>query len=120
MLLEYYITGGKLRIGKKEFSFEMLRKDSALRFLLGQDAGVPASFTAKPVRTDAQGDFIMLDFKERKLGDDPTRMLNELKQRYGSLVGGKLYFKLIYTTYKLDCNLEADLDANEVSLCISH
>lgn len=119
MVLEYYLTGGKLRIGKTELAFELLRKDSVLRTLFGYGAGELKSLASKQVHTDAQEDFAILDFSrtpERKLGDDPAPMLNELKRRYGSAVGGKLYFRCIYTTFTHVYYLEADLDADEISL----
>lgn len=119
MVLEYYLTGGQLRIGKKEMAFELLRKDSVLRTLFGYGAGELKSLVSKQVHTDAQGDFANLDFSrtaERKLGDNPEGMLNQLKQRYGSAVGGKLHFRCMYTTFEHVYYLEADLDADPITL----
>ena len=119
MVLEYYLTGGKLRIGKKEMAFELLRKDSVLRPLFGYGAGELKSLISKQVHTEAQEDSVILDFSrtpEKKLGDNPEGMLNDLKKRYGSAVGGKLFFRCIYTTFTQVYYLEADLDADEVAL----
>lgn len=119
MVLEYYLTGGRLRIGKKEMAFELLRKDSVLRSLLGYGSGGLASLTSKQVRTETEEDSVTLDFTRtalRKLDDNPEAMLNELKRRYGSAVGGKLYFKCIYTTFQNVFSFEADLDPEIISL----
>ena len=35
MLIDYYLAGGRLTLGKKEFLLELLRDDSVLRRLLG-------------------------------------------------------------------------------------
>lgn len=119
MVLEYYLTGGKLRIGKKEAALELLRKDSVLRQLLGYTAGELKSFASEPTKTDKTKDTVTFDFTgicERKLSGDPTPMLNELKIRYGSAVGGKLYFRMVYTTFMHVFYNQADLDADEVTL----
>ncbi len=119
MVLEYYLTGGKLRVGKKEAALELLRKDSVLRQLLGYTAGELRSFTSEPTKTDKTKDTVTFDFTgipERKLSGDPTPMLNELKIRYGSAVGGKLYFRMVYTTFMHVFYNQADLDADEVTL----
>lgn len=119
MVLEYYLTGGKLRIGKKEMAFELLRKDSILRTLFGYGAGGLQALTSQQVHTESLEDSVILDFSrttEKKLGDNPEGMLNDLKKRYGTAVGGKLYFRCIYTTFTQVYYLEADLDADEVAL----
>jgi hypothetical protein len=118
MVLEYDLTGGKLRIGKKEMAFELLRKDSVLRPLLGYGAGGLASMASRKMATQDDGDFTVLDFTRmtRRVGDNPEAMLRELKRRYGSAVGGKLFFRCTYTTFGHVFYLEADLDAQEVDL----
>ena len=119
MVLEYYLTGGKLRIGKKEMAFELLRKDSILRTLFGYGAGGLQALTSQQVHTESLEDSVILDLSrttEKKLGDNPEGMLNDLKKRYGTAVGGKLYFRCIYTTFTQVYYLEADLDADEVAL----
>lgn len=119
MVLEYYLTGGKLRIGKKEMAFELLRKDSILRTLFGYGADGLQALTSQQVHTESLEDSVILDFSrtpEKKLGDNPESMLKDLKKRYGTAVGGKLYFRCIYTTFTQVYYLEADLDADEVAL----
>jgi hypothetical protein len=119
MVLEYYLTGGKVRIGKKEAALELLRKDSVLRQLLGYTAGELKSFVCEPSQATANEDGVTFDFTgitERKLSGDPAPMLNELKSRYGSAVGGKLYFRMVYTTFMHVFYNYADLDADEVTL----
>lgn len=119
MVLEYYLSGGRLQIGKKEMAFELLRKDSVLRPLLGYGAGELKTLASQKVRTDDQGDAVILDFSgtvERKLGDNPEGLLNELKRRYSSAVGGKLYFKCFYSTFNFIYYFEADLDEDKISL----
>jgi hypothetical protein len=119
MVLEYYLTGGKLKIGKKEAALELLRKNSVLRQLLGYTAGELNSFVSHSMQKDTSEDFVTFDFTgiaERKLSGDPTQMLNELKQRYGEAVGGKLYFRMVYTTFMHVFYSQADLDADEISL----
>lgn len=119
MVLEYYLTGGKLRIGKKEAALELLRKDSVLRQLLGYTAGELKSFASESTKKDKTEDTVTFDFtgiSERKISDDPTPMLNELKIRYGNAVGGKLYFRMVYTTFMHVFYNQADLDADEITL----
>ncbi|SDN88346.1 hypothetical protein [Acetanaerobacterium elongatum] len=113
MVLEYYLTGGWLRIGKKEATLELLRKDSVLRPLLGYSASELSALVSQAAGINIQEDYVTLDFgsaAERKLSDDPTKMLNELKQRYGDSVGGKLFFKGVYTTFIQIMYFEADLE----------
>ena len=119
MLIDYYLTGGRLTLGKKEFLLELLRDDSVLRRLLGFGAGELKGLAAKSANTKADGDLVILDFSyvpERKLVGDPGAMLKLLKQRYGKAVGGKLFFKSIYQTFQMMNHTEADLDADEVVL----
>ena len=114
--------GGTIRIGKREAALELLRKDSALRLLLGYGANDLAKLTTGSTRMDDLGDFITIDFSriaERKINGDPTRMLNELKQRYDGAVSGKLYFKGIFTTYMHVYYCEADLADTEIALRLS-
>ncbi len=121
--MDYFLTGGKLRVGKKEFTLELLRKDSVLRPLLGYSAGELKSLVSESSHMNAQEDFILLDFSsaaEKKLSDDPTRMLNELKQRYGASVNGKLFFKSVYTTFIQVMYFEADMDMDEIKLRIAN
>ncbi len=119
MVLEYYLTGGHIQIGKKEMAFELLRPDSILRSLLGYGAGKLETLASRQVRTETQGDSVLLDFSRitaRKFDDNPEAMLQDFKRRYGSAVGGKLHFRCIYTTFEQAYYLEADLDADEVTL----
>lgn len=119
MVLEYYLTGGKIKIGKNEATLELLRNDSVLRLLLGYTAGELKSFVSESTHKDTMGDTVTFDFtgiSERKLSGDPTPMLNELKIRYGHAVGGKLYFRMVYTTFMHVFYNQADLDADEIVL----
>lgn len=121
MVLEYYLTGGELRIGKKEAALELLRKDSVLRQLLGYTAGELKSFVSQSMQKDTAGGFVIFDFTgiaERKLGGDPTPSLNALKHRYHESVGGKLYFRMVYTTFMHVFYSYADLDADEIRLSV--
>ena len=119
MTLELHLTGGKLRIGKKEMALELLRKDSALRPLLGYGADGLASLASRPANAQDGGDFVVLDFTgmaARRLDGDTEAMLNVLKQRYGSAVSGKLFFRCTYTTFGQVFYLEADLGADKITL----
>jgi hypothetical protein len=111
--LEYYLTGGKIRIGKKELILELLRKDSVLRTLLGFDSGNLNSMLTKSDLTNQQDDMVVINFsgrKKMKSGDDPYSLLGELKNRYDHGIGGILYFQLIYTTYYIAMDLQVNLD----------
>jgi hypothetical protein len=109
--LEYYLTGGTVRLGKKEFMFELLRKDSILRALLGGGAGDLKS------QAKAEGDAVVFELPalERKLDDDPTPLFQELKRRYGDAIGGKMLFKCVYLTFFHTFSFEADLGANTIT-----
>ena len=118
MVMQYDLTGGKLRIGKKELAFELLRKDSVLRPLLGYGAGGLSAIASRRMATEDDGDFTVLDFTRttRRMADNPEGLLRELKKRYGSAVGGKLFFRSTYTTFGQVFYLEADLGMDEVTL----
>lgn len=118
-LLEYRLTGGTLRLGKREAMLELLRKDSALRNLLGLDQGQLKTLTTGTARALVDGDFITLDFSqlaERSYFGDPAVPLNELKSRYGAKVSGLLHFKCVYTMGYQNFYLKADLDQDPVIL----
>jgi hypothetical protein len=118
-LLEYQLTGGTLRLGKRETMLELLRKDSALKNLLGLDQGQLKTLTASAVRALTDGDFIILDVSQlakRSYFGDPAVPLNELKSRYGARLSGLLYFKCVYTMGFQNFYLKADLDQDPVVL----
>jgi hypothetical protein len=118
-VLEYYLTGGSIRIEKKEAALELLRKDSIIRQLLGLSAGELKPLASGSAHIDKSDDYVTFDFTglpERKLGDDPTHLLNELKTRYGSAVGGQLFFRIVYTTFGHVFYSQADLSADKISL----
>ncbi len=117
-VFEYYISGGEVRIGKKELTLELLRKDSILRILLGFDAGNLTSMQSH-VNFSEQGDNVIIDFSWReaqKLNGDPVPMLSELKARCGGNIGGTLSFNCIYTTFKSISYYHVDLDAEHIAL----
>ncbi|MCL1848607.1 MAG: hypothetical protein FWF83_02905 [Clostridiales bacterium] len=117
-ILEYCLVDGRMRIGKKELTFELLRKDSVIRELLALRPGALEAMLSKLNLTD-EGDHAILDFRrwdKVKFRSDPAPLLNELKQRYGDNVGGSLIFTLSYTTFKLDVFLEANLDEEDIAL----
>ncbi len=60
-VLEYYLLGGELRIGKNELTLELLRKDSILRALLGFEAGNPTSLPSR-VSLSERGANVIIDF----------------------------------------------------------
>ena len=120
-ILEYYLVSGKIRIGKKELMFELLRKDSILRGLLGLNAGNLNSVLSNANLSDKE-DHVVIDFGQWetiKLDHDPTQELNELKKRYGENIGGTLAFRLDYATYKINACLIGNLDASHISLLLS-
>ena len=118
--LEYYLTGGKIRIGKKELTLELLRKDSVLRTLLGYDSGnLKSSLLTKSNLTNQQDDMVLINFngrKKMKLDGDPTPLMEELKNRYDHHIGGTLCFQLVYTTHYMEMNLQANLDERNIGL----
>lgn len=118
--LEYYLVGGKICIGKKELTLELLRKDSVLRTLLGFDSGnLKSSLLTKLNLTNQHGDMVLINFsgrKKMKLDGDPTSLLNELKNRYDHDIGGTLYFQVVYTTHYIATDLRANLDERNISL----
>lgn len=117
-LLEYRLTGGTLRLGKREAMLELLRKDSALRQLLGLDQGQLKTLTSETVRASSDGDFVTLDFSqlEHTYFGDPSVPLNELKTRYGKKLSGLLHFKCVYTMGFQNFYLKADLDQDTIIL----
>ena len=118
--LEYYLTGGKIRIGKKELTLELLRKDSVLRTLLRFDSrNLNSSLLTKSNQTNQHDDMVLINFnghKKIKLGGDPTSLLQELKKRYNLNIGGTLCFQLVYTTHYMSMDLQANLDERNTSL----
>ena len=118
--LEYYLANGKIFIGKKALTLELLRKDSILRIFLGFDSGnLKSSLIAKSNLTSQHDNMVLIDFsgrKKMKLDGDPTSLLEELKNRYDHDIGGILYFQLVYTTHYMTMNLQANLDEKNITL----
>lgn len=118
-ILEYYLVGGKICIGKKELTLELLRKDSVLRTLLGFDSGNLKSLLTKSNLTNQHDNMVLIDFsgrKKMKLDGDPTSLLEKLKNRYDHDIGGTLYFQVVYTTHYMAMDLRANLDERNISL----
>ena len=119
-ILDYYLKGGKMYIGKKELTLELLRKDSILRTLLGFDSeNLKSSFITKSDLTNQHDNMVLIDFngrKKMKLEGDPSSLLKELKNRYEHAIGGILYFQLVYTTYYITMDLYANLDEMNIAL----
>ena len=124
-LIDYYFTGGKLYIGKKELALELLRKDSVLRKFMGYDSGnlksslIDKSKSAKSNLTNQQDDMVMIDFsgsKNIKLDSEPAPLLEELKKRYDNNIGGTLHFQLIYTTFNKTLDIRLNLDEKNITL----
>jgi len=120
--LEYYLVNGKIHIGKKALTFELLRKDSILCTLLGFDNGnLKSSLLTKSNLTNQYDNMILIDFsglKKKKLDGDPTSLLEELKNRYDHDIGGTLNFQLIYTTHYMTMDLQANLDERNITLIL--
>lgn len=117
LLFEYYLTGGKLRIGKKEAMLELLRNGSALRFLLGYEAGYLTPMIVSAMKSEYSGEYVILDLSnngERKLKGDPTPAVKDLKERLGDATGGTLYFRVLYKTTNTYIYLVGDLEAGTV------
>ena len=117
-VLLYSLTGGTLRLGKKEAALELLRKDSVLRRLLGYSGGELKTLVTKAAATEQDADSVTFDFTgipERQLEGEPAEMLKELKKRYGSAVSGTLFFKIMYTTFGQVYYSKADLNADEIN-----
>jgi hypothetical protein len=118
-VLEYYLTGGHLQLGKKEAALELLRRDSILRALLGYTAGELKALASGSAHVDKTGDAVCFDFtgiQERRLGGDPAALLKELKARYGRAVSGQLFFRIVYTTFGHVFYSQADLDGDKMSM----
>jgi hypothetical protein len=118
--LEYYLANGKIYIGKKALTLELLRKDSILRTLMGFDSGnLKSSLLSKSNLTNQYNNMVLIDFSGRKkikLDSDPTSLLVELKNRYDHDIGGILYFQLVYTTHYMTMDLQANLDERNIAL----
>jgi len=124
-IIEYYFTGGKIYIGKKELTLELLRKDSVLRTFLGYDSGnLKSSLIAKSKITQSnltnqQDNMVLIDFsgqKNIKLDNEPAPLLEELKNRYDNKIGGTLHFQLVYTTFHKTLDIQANLDERNIAL----
>lgn len=116
-MFEYYLTGGKLRIGKKEAMLELLRNGSALRFLLGYGVG-DLSMMAAAIKSEPHEEYVVLDLSgngERRLGGDPRSAIKELKDRCGDALGGVLYFRVLYKTTNTYIYLVGNLDAGTIT-----
>ena len=118
-VLEYYLTGGNIRLGKNEAALELLRRDSILRSLLGFTAGELKALASGSAHIGKTGDVVCFDFtgvQERRLGGDPAELLKELKARYGRAVTGQLFFRIVYTTFGHVFYSQADLDGDEMTM----
>ncbi len=118
-VLEYYLTGGNIRLGKNETALELLRQDSILRALLGYTAGELKALTFGNAHIGKTEDTICFDFsgiQERRLGGDPAELLKALKARYGRSVSGQLFFRIVYTTFGHVFYSQARLDGEEVDM----
>ncbi len=118
-VLEYYLTGGNIRLGKNEAALELLRKDSILRALLGYTAGELKALASSNAHISKADDYVCFDYtgiQERQLGGDPAELLKELKARYGRAVSGELFFRIVYTTFGHVFYSQASLDGDEVDL----
>ncbi len=118
-ILEYYLTGGNIRLGKNEAALELLRRDSILRALLGYTAGELKALPSGSAHIGKTDDAVCFDFtgiQERRLGGDPAELLKELKARYGRAVSGQLFFRIVYTTFGHVFYSQADLDGDEMSM----
>lgn len=117
-VLEYYLTGGQFSIGKKEFVLELMREDSVLRVLLGAQNGNLEALK-NPVDIVDKQEYNAFDFTGRPrvhIGEDPTPLLCELKNRYGGAISGMLYFDCLYTTFEQTSHLCANLDTDKIVL----
>ena len=118
-VLEYYLTGGNIRLGKNEATLELLRRDSILRALLGYTAGELKALASSNAHIDKTEDTICFDFagiQESRLGGDPAELLKALKARYGRAVSGQLFFRIVYTTFGHVFYSQASLDGDEVDM----
>ena len=118
-VLEYYLTGGHIRLGKNEAALELLRRGSILRALLGFTAGELKALASGSAHIGKSDDAVCFDFtgvQERRLGGDPAELLKELKARYGCAVAGQLFFRIVYTTFGHVFYSQADLDGDEMSM----
>lgn len=87
---------------KADFSKEILRKDSRLRILLGNNCAQLNTSQVPAIRRDENG-IVTIDFhllSEIKLSEDPRELLKCLKQRYGEKIEGKLFYRALYTTFE--------------------
>jgi hypothetical protein len=124
-IIEYYFTGGKITIGKKELALELLRKDSVLRKFLGFDSGnlKPSLITQSEITqsnsTNQRDNMVLIDFsgcKNIKLDSEPAPLLEELKNRYDNKIGGTLHFQLVYTTFQKILDIRLNLDEKNITL----
>ena len=118
-VLEYYLTGGHLRLGKNEAALELLRRDSIIRALLGYTAGELKALASGSAHIGKTDDHVCFDFTgipERKLGGEPAELIKELKNRYGRAVSGQLFFRIVYTTFGHVFYSQADLSGDEVDM----
>ena len=129
-IIEYYFTGGKIYIGKKELTLELLRKDSVLRTFLGYDSGnlksslitkskIAKSKSTQSNLTDQRENMVLIDFsgcKNIKLDSEPAALLEELKKRYDNKIVGTLHFQLVYITFHKTLDIQANLDERNITL----
>lgn len=92
-MADYFIIGGYLKIHKTAMTQEMFMQKSLLRTLLNWQSD--HGFSAKhPSITDADDKgMVTIRFdstSQVNLGDDPGKLLSELKQKYRERVGGRV------------------------------
>jgi len=121
-VLEYYLTGGSIRLGKNEAALELLRRDSIIRALLGYTAGELKALVSGSAHIGKSDDYVCFDFSgipERQLGGEPAELIKELKTRYGRALSGQLFFRIVYTTFGHVFYSQADLNGDEMSMSAS-
>lgn len=108
-VLEYYVTGGILKMTKSAFAKEILRKDSILRKLLANEKNFQNNIEFS--KDDIGNVNINFNFyNPAAISEDPNDLVKELKQRYGKDINGDLHYKGYYETFKQEFYFHIKLD----------
>lgn len=111
-MIEFYIVGGYLKISKKVFILEMLRKDSRLRSLLNWKSSADFSIRHPGISEPDPEDMITVNFSNTPnvaVGESPKEILGELKAKYKEKIKGKVALRGWMYTFELDLNSDNDM-----------
>lgn len=109
--MEFYITGGCIKIQKSDLVREMLVKDSLLRTLLRWKSSSDLSGSHPGIGEPDEQGIVTIDFShisKVSLGETPEELLKQLKARYKDKVRGRIACRASLYTFEIDLGSDGD------------